>query len=192
MNSANAIGFVALGLAMWLLPSVAPAYFPHSAVDGSSTRALWLEVMGLFQLGLGLVYLVNQYAHVARGRQSAPTETAGVPQAAAAVEAELGATLAAVSLARTNVQANSAAAEPVGSVILHGEHAALWRAFNDALRADGHVRQLAARLASMLETPEASRQPVPAAVVGEAADSENVLAFAWAEEQREPAEEQVA
>lgn len=193
MNSANAVGFVALGLALWLLPSVAPAWFPHSAVDGSSTRALWLEVMGLVQLGLGASYLLNQYVRIGRGRQSAPTETAAVPQAASAVEAELGATLAAMSLARVNKQATSAAVEPVGSVTLHGEHAALWRAFNAAMRADGHARQLAARLASMLETPEVSREPAEVPVVGEAAESENVVAFAWDDERRrEPAEEQVA
>ncbi len=191
MNSANAIGFVALGLAMWLLPSVAPAWFPPAAVDGSSTRALWLEVMGLVQLGCGASYVIHQYARIGRRRQSNPAAIA-VPQAPSTLEAELGATLAAVSLAQANEHATSAAAEPVGSVTLHGEHAALWRAFHDAMRADGQVRQLAARLASMLETPEASREPAPVPAVDEPAESENVVAFAWNEERREPAEEQVA
>lgn len=42
---------------MWLLPILLPASFPHVAVDGSSTRALWTQLMGLVELVLGAGYL---------------------------------------------------------------------------------------------------------------------------------------
>lgn len=57
MNSANAFGFLGVGLAMWLLPALAPSWFTHVAIDGSSTRALWLQVMGPVQVAIGLWFL---------------------------------------------------------------------------------------------------------------------------------------
>jgi hypothetical protein len=53
MNTRHAWGFLSLGLVMGLVPMVAPAWFPPSGMDGSSTRALWLELMGLVQTVLG-------------------------------------------------------------------------------------------------------------------------------------------
>lgn len=59
MNTANASGFFGLGLVMWLLPLLAPGWFPHVAVDGSSTRALWIQAMGMVQCCIGAGYLFH-------------------------------------------------------------------------------------------------------------------------------------
>jgi hypothetical protein len=59
MNNANAAGFVCLGLAMGMLPVLAPGWFPPAAIDGSSARALWLEFMGVLQLLVGGGFLLR-------------------------------------------------------------------------------------------------------------------------------------
>ena len=59
MNSGNSIGFVLLGAVMTALPYVAPGLCPATGFDGTSTRAVWLEVMGLLQFGLGASYLAS-------------------------------------------------------------------------------------------------------------------------------------
>ena len=47
MTTANALGFLLLGLVMILLPPFAPGWFPPDGLlDGTSTSALWLEFMG--------------------------------------------------------------------------------------------------------------------------------------------------
>lgn len=74
MNFSNALGFVGLGLTMWLLPLLAPGWFPHRAVDGSSTRALWCELMGLLQFGMGMAFVIRDTALPALRRAA----TAGV------------------------------------------------------------------------------------------------------------------
>src|SRR2546430_872252 len=43
MKIGNAFGFIFYGVLMGLLPAVAPTWFPPTAIDGSSGRALWLE-----------------------------------------------------------------------------------------------------------------------------------------------------
>jgi hypothetical protein len=53
MNNRNAWGFVSFGFVMGLLPLLAPAWFPPTGIDGTSARAVWLEVMGGVQLVLG-------------------------------------------------------------------------------------------------------------------------------------------
>lgn len=65
MNTLNAIGFLCFGLGMGLAPVVAPDYFPASAIDGTSTRALWLQVMGIVQATLGGGYLIRRLAQTA-------------------------------------------------------------------------------------------------------------------------------
>ncbi len=47
---------------MELLPRVFPSWFPPTGADQASGRALWLDVMGAVQLGLGAGYLLR--AHV--------------------------------------------------------------------------------------------------------------------------------
>ncbi len=57
MNTSNAFGFSLFGLMMALLPFVAPGAFLPTGFDGTSTRALWLEVVGLSQVAIGAVWL---------------------------------------------------------------------------------------------------------------------------------------
>lgn len=59
MNTGNAFAFCVSGLGMWVLPQIAPELFARSAIDGSSTRALWLQVMACVHVGLGAGYLVQ-------------------------------------------------------------------------------------------------------------------------------------
>lgn len=57
MNTGNAFAFCLSGLGMWVLPQVAPEFFARHAIDGSSTRALWLQVMACVHVAVGAVYL---------------------------------------------------------------------------------------------------------------------------------------
>lgn len=57
MNTANAFGFFLFGLVLAMLPLVAPTYFPPTGFDGTSTRALWLHVVGSAQVIIGVVWL---------------------------------------------------------------------------------------------------------------------------------------
>lgn len=59
MNTGNACGFFLLGLAMWFLPLWAPEYFPANGLDGSSTRALWLQTVGVLQAAIGAAFIVT-------------------------------------------------------------------------------------------------------------------------------------
>jgi hypothetical protein len=59
MNSGNAIGFVVLGAVMSALPHLAPGLCPATGFDGTSTRAVWLQLMGFLQVALGTGYLAN-------------------------------------------------------------------------------------------------------------------------------------
>jgi hypothetical protein len=55
MTTANALAFILLGLGMACAPAEAPLLFPANAGDGSSTSALWLELMGPLSFLLGLL-----------------------------------------------------------------------------------------------------------------------------------------
>lgn len=181
MNSANALSFLTLGIAMWALPVVFPGWFPATALDGSSTRALWLEVMGLVQAGLGAWYLLSQYAPAFRRATSAQPDAERGRDAVAALaarEADYATPLA-------EPRGFAPTPEPVGSITLQGEHAELWRAINQALRADGHVRQLAARLTSLVQADRTTAPMQTAAATDTRPlplDEENVIAFAWEQE----------
>lgn len=59
MNTGNSFGFVLLGAVMTLCPWLLPQGFPPTGFDGTSTRALWLEVMGAVQIGLGAGWLLQ-------------------------------------------------------------------------------------------------------------------------------------
>lgn len=56
MTTIHAYVFVALGGALNLLPLLAPAQFPPTSLDGSNTSALWLQLMGWVNGGLGAGY----------------------------------------------------------------------------------------------------------------------------------------
>ena len=57
MNNANAFGFSLFGFTLALLPVVAPGAFPPNGFDGTSARALWLEIVGSAQVAIGAVWL---------------------------------------------------------------------------------------------------------------------------------------
>jgi hypothetical protein len=59
VNALNALIFTILGSVMGFLPMVFPSWFPPTGADQSSTHALWLDVMGLVQAGMGLSFLVR-------------------------------------------------------------------------------------------------------------------------------------
>jgi hypothetical protein len=59
MNTGNALGFFSFGVVMWIVPFLAPSLFTHLAIDGSSSRALWMQVMGTVQVFLGGAFLVR-------------------------------------------------------------------------------------------------------------------------------------
>jgi hypothetical protein len=61
MNALNALVFAALGSVMEVLPSIFPSWFPPTGSDRSSTRALWLALMGVVQITLGVGFIVRAY-----------------------------------------------------------------------------------------------------------------------------------
>jgi hypothetical protein len=132
MNSSNASGFVLFGLAMGLLPAIAPDLFPRNGIDGSSARALWAQTMGVVQVAIGVFYLVREgfLPWLAQWLERSPAQpdwrqqpvpANAVPVAAGAAGLQQGALFAARGL------------EADGVVTLRGKHAALWRALKVAL-----------------------------------------------------------
>lgn len=83
MTFANAVGFVVFGITSLLLPRIAPAWFANLAVDGSSTRALWVQFMGFVQLGIGLAQVFGYLRSRALEPRSVPA-TEGIETAAPA------------------------------------------------------------------------------------------------------------
>jgi hypothetical protein len=59
MTNLHAYGFLVFGGLLHLLPLVAPAQFPANSIDGANTSALWLQVMGWVNGGIGAVYLLR-------------------------------------------------------------------------------------------------------------------------------------
>ena len=62
MNFRHAIGFMIVGAVLGSLPQLAPEWCPATGVDGSSTRALWLQIMSYLQLGLAGCYFLRRAA----------------------------------------------------------------------------------------------------------------------------------
>lgn len=66
MKLGNSIGFILFGLLMVTLPFVDPGICPKDAIDGTSSRALWLDFMGTVQAGIGFWLVgIRAYASVA-------------------------------------------------------------------------------------------------------------------------------
>jgi hypothetical protein len=57
MTTANACGFLFLGLLMLLVPPAVPAWFPPNVPFGSSTSELWLAFMGWVNDAIGAWFL---------------------------------------------------------------------------------------------------------------------------------------
>ncbi len=75
MNSLNSIIFALIGSVMGLLPAVFPSWFPPTGADQSSTRALWLDTMGVVQAGLGVGFLIRAHVVPAALRILSPIPT---------------------------------------------------------------------------------------------------------------------
>jgi len=82
MNTGNALGFLLFAAAMKLLPAVAPGWFPPTGLDGSSGRALWLEVMAFVQAGCGASFLFFRWVVPAMTRIAASLPQRKVPDGA--------------------------------------------------------------------------------------------------------------
>ena len=61
MNTGNALGFLIFGFVMAILPTMEPQWFPATGFDGSSARALWLELMSFVQGAVGGSYLISRW-----------------------------------------------------------------------------------------------------------------------------------
>ncbi len=163
MNCANALIMITLGAAMLAAPHVAADWFPRTGIDGSSTRALWMGVVGAAQCGLALVWLAR--GSVARAWERVQTALPAARPAPAVADAE---TLPLPAFARPAI-----AASPAGSVTLNGEYAELWQAFHTALSSNGPAAQLAEQAVAL------ARQE-PWSTAAEA--PEKMLTFAWAQD----------
>jgi hypothetical protein len=62
MTTLNALGFFLLGMVLFFAPAFFPEYFAVKALDGSSTSALWLAVMGLLQGSMGIACIIRNEA----------------------------------------------------------------------------------------------------------------------------------
>ena len=60
MNFMRAVGFLMLGAVQWFLPHLAPAWCVANGVEGSSVRGLWLDLMGMVQIGIALGYFLRR------------------------------------------------------------------------------------------------------------------------------------
>jgi hypothetical protein len=134
MNIGNASGFFVFGVAMWLLPNIAPDLFPRSGMDGSSARAMWIQVMAVVHATIGLSYLLLPlFAALARWVAAEPA-IQGIwrqqPVPADAQPIDLAAADAALSQQRALFAAHRL--ESDGMVTLRGKHAPLWRALKVA------------------------------------------------------------
>jgi hypothetical protein len=130
MNTANALGFFGFGALRWLLPAVAPGWFPPTGIDGSSARALWIQLMGVVQCAIGASFLLRGQVipavarWLAAARPVAVLTQAPVPQGAARVSPPVPFTL-------RSQQGGLLAAErlePDRAVTFRGQHATLRRA----------------------------------------------------------------
>jgi hypothetical protein len=61
MNDLNALIFGLIGTSMELLPRVFPSWFPPTGADQASARALWLDVVGAVQIGMGAGYILRAH-----------------------------------------------------------------------------------------------------------------------------------
>ena len=71
MDPRHGYGFFLVGLAMWCLPALMPAWFPLPGPGATDGRALWTEGMGLIQIGLGATVVLRHIALPAVARWAA-------------------------------------------------------------------------------------------------------------------------
>src|SRR5687767_10234539 len=135
MSTGNASGFLLFGLAMWVSPTVAPDLFPKNGLDGSSARAMWIQLMAVVQVtvGLGFLLQLELWPRLLRWLTSEPAAQpvwGRDPVSANAVPVE------GVSFARGRSEQGALLAarglQSNGLVAFRGMHAALWRALKVA------------------------------------------------------------
>jgi hypothetical protein len=81
MNPVNGFGFLTIGFWMWLLPALAPDWFPAPLFGGTNGQALWLEGMGVVQMLLGggvvlrhfILPSMSRWAAVRKAAETAPS-----------------------------------------------------------------------------------------------------------------------
>lgn len=79
MNTKHALGFLAAGVLMKLIPSVWPDGFHPTAADGSNASAMWLTCMGIVLAVIGGGFLVKHWiapSILRTGAYRAPARTA--------------------------------------------------------------------------------------------------------------------
>lgn len=157
MNFANAIAFVGIGSAMWLLPLLAPSLFPHTAIDGSSTRALWTQFMGTLQCAIGVFVMAR---HLATNVMT-QAERAAIPRGAVATadwqtDRWPDAAIAVDFVAHANHGAAMQGARTSGAtaVTLEGEQAALWLSFRRLMDDEQALARLGRYAATLFPSDE--------------------------------------
>lgn len=141
---------------MWLLPVVAPGWFPRQAVDGSSTREIWTQLMGVTQVGLGLIFLMRPAWELAVGQLvmlRARLPRRAVATADWAQPSPYGEPLAvgvgAVPVAAAAMAPAYLERDDADALVLRGGHAALWRSLERALGSDGELARFAERIEAL-------------------------------------------
>jgi hypothetical protein len=76
INPRNGFGFFAVGFWMWLLPALAPEWFPAPVFGGANGQTLWLEGMGVIQMLLGGAIVLRHFVLPAMTRWAAVRKTA--------------------------------------------------------------------------------------------------------------------
>src|SRR3954469_5634821 len=137
MSTGNAFGFFFFGLLMWFLPTLAPGLFAHQALDGASTRALWVQVMAVVQTSLGLGFLIRQdlLPRFSRWLSRAPAPQPvwqKRPVPAGAVPVALNPAPAVGSFLKEGALIAGRRLQSNRMVTFRGKHAPLWRALKVA------------------------------------------------------------
>jgi hypothetical protein len=135
MNIGNASCFLLSGVMMGLLPSLAPDLFPRSGLDGSSARAMWIQLMGMVNATLGVVFIGRQsiLPWFERWLASEPAAQpvwhhAPVPANATPIELAVAQTIS----AQPALFELDGLEPEMAAVTLRGRQAALWNSLKDA------------------------------------------------------------
>jgi hypothetical protein len=76
MDPRHGFGFLLFGFFMWLLPAMAPDWFPAPSYGGMDGRAMWLEGMGIIQILFGGTLILRYWAAPALARWAAESKAA--------------------------------------------------------------------------------------------------------------------
>src|SRR5476651_973737 len=76
MDPRHGFGFLVIGVLMWMLPALIPAWFPAPLFGGANGQAMWLEGMGVVQILLGGGLVLRHFAIPSLVRWAAVRKTA--------------------------------------------------------------------------------------------------------------------